>query len=65
MKHAFEDAYTQKNKALRARHREEMTEQQQAWAARTFGGFLKHSCESDDQGWYDRHRDKILAGRGG
>lgn len=64
MTHAFEDAFTQKNKAARTRYREEMTVGQQAWAAKTFSKFLKHACESDDQSWCDRHREKILAESG-
>jgi hypothetical protein len=61
MRHAFSDAYTQKNKAKRNRYAEEMTGEQQAQMAEIFSGFIKHACESDDQNWYKKSRTNVLA----
>ena len=62
LKHAFEDAYTQKNKARRHRYLEEMTEQQQRELTELFHRFIANACESDRQSWYDKCRDNVLAG---
>ena len=62
IKHAFEDAYTQKNKAVRTRYRTEMTKDQQKLTSDMFRSFIRHACENDNQTWYEKNRRRILAG---
>jgi hypothetical protein len=64
MKHAFEDAFTQKNKATRRRYETEMTDKQKRQMEKIFRRFLNNACEEDNQAWYDKCRTNILAGRG-
>jgi hypothetical protein len=61
-KHAFEDAFTQRNKAKRSRYLDEMDAGQQARMLQTFGTFIERVCAAKDDGWYRDFRGKLLAG---
>jgi hypothetical protein len=63
LKHAFDRAYTQKNVAQRHRYLTDMDDEQKRRMGEKFRRFIKHACENDEQAWYDKRRDYILAGR--
>jgi hypothetical protein len=63
MKHAFDEAFTHKNKAQRNRHQSELSPDQTKKLNTEFRRFIKRACEEDDQSWYEKCRDNILAGR--
>lgn len=60
-RHAFEEADTRKNKALRDRHVDEMTDAQKAMMEKIFGSFLG---EARDDAWREPFRRKLLARAG-
>jgi hypothetical protein len=64
-KHAFEEAFTQKNKAVRDRHATELTPEQKAELDETFGKFLRRVIERNDDQWFAAHRERFLSGRVG
>jgi hypothetical protein len=59
-RHAFEDAFTQKNKAARHRYEDELGEADRAALDRRFAEFID-VCRSDDQTWFDARRAEILS----
>jgi hypothetical protein len=61
-RHAFEDAFTQRNKAKRSRYPDEMDEAEQARMLETFGPFITRVCTANDEDWYRAFRGKLLAG---
>ncbi|HEX4859895.1 MAG TPA: hypothetical protein VFV07_01575 [Rhizomicrobium sp.] len=61
-KHAFEDAFTQRNKAKRSRYLDEMDEEWQARMLTTFGSFIEQACLAEGDQWYRAVRAKLLAG---
>ena len=61
-KHAFEDAFTQRNKAKRSRYLDEMDEAEQARMLKTFGSFIEQACLAKDDQWYRAIRGRLLAG---
>jgi hypothetical protein len=60
-RHAFEDAFTQRNKAKRNRYLDEMDAAQQAHMLETFGPFIERVCTAKDDEWYRAFRGKLLA----
>jgi Sulfotransferase domain len=60
-RHAFDDAFTQKNKAVMRRHAEELTEQQAQELLRAFGKFIQHVCTKNDDRWLAAFRERFLA----
>jgi len=64
-KHAFEDAFTQRNKAKRSRYLDEMDDAWQARMLKTFGSFIEQACVAKDDQWYRAVRAKLLAGAPG
>jgi hypothetical protein len=60
MKHAFENAFTHKNKAVRHRYLDELTADEQAEMLEVFGAFIENVCQRDDARWFSDHRDEIL-----
>jgi hypothetical protein len=62
LKHTFDEAFTHKNKAKRNRHQSELTPAQTKKLTTEFRRFIKRACEEDDQSWYEKCRDNILAG---
>lgn len=64
--HAFEDAFTQRNKAQnRNRYIDELNDAQKAEMLRNFGPFIADVCGRNDQAWFDTHRAEVLARMGG
>jgi len=63
-KHAFEGAFTQKNKAKQRRHESELTAAQNAELLEIFGPFIRSVCENGDEEWFAEHRRKMLARAG-
>jgi len=59
--HAFAEALTQKNKAVRYRAKNEMTGEQYARLTEAFSEFIQNVCETDDEGWFSEARKQILA----
>jgi hypothetical protein len=60
-KHAFEDAFTQKNKARRRRYEDELTESQNSELQEIFGPFIRNVCEGENEDWFASNRERILA----
>jgi hypothetical protein len=63
-RHAFEDAFTQRNKAKKNRFEEELDEAQNRELAARFSEFIERVCLENDEGWFTAYRDQALAGRG-
>jgi len=61
-RHAFEDAFTQRNKAKRSRYPDEMDQDQQARMLEMFAPFIERVCTAKDEEWYRAFRGKLLAG---
>ena len=61
-RHAFEDAFTQRNKARRNRYLDEMNEDQKARMLETFRPFIERVCNGGGDEWYREFRGNILAG---
>jgi hypothetical protein len=59
--YAFHEVPTQKNKAVQARHRDELSDEENTEMLRRFGEFIERICEQDDQSWFDDCRRKMLA----
>ena len=62
-RHAFEDAFTQRNKARRNRYLDEMDEDQKARMLETFRPFIERVCHGSGDEWYREFRGGILAGK--
>ena len=60
--HAFETAFTQKNKVKRNRYVDEMSEDQKAQMLETFGEFIERVCQKDDPAWFSEYRARVLSG---
>lgn len=58
-KQVFEEVDTQKNKARRHRHVDELTEAELTKLTTKFRQFIR-ICEEDDQAWFDECREGIL-----
>jgi hypothetical protein len=58
--YAFNEAYTQKNKAKRGRYRSELSAKQNAEMLARFGEFIRRVCGEDDQKWFDECRAALL-----
>jgi len=63
-RHAYEDAFTQKNKAKKSRYEDEMSEAQKAEMTRRFGTFIERVCQQNDETWFSGFRDQMLARAG-
>ncbi len=61
LQHAFVDAFTQKNKAVRTRYKTEMTDAQKGETEKMFRPFIRNACKRDNQAWYDKYRDEMLS----
>lgn len=59
-KHAFEDAFTQLNKARKNRWETELGDAQKAQMLDTFGVFIEKVCGRNDQDWFARHRRRLM-----
>jgi hypothetical protein len=60
-RHAFEDAFTQKNKARRHRYEDELDAADRARLSQRFAEFIERVCVGDDQAWFDACRAEILS----
>jgi len=59
-KHAFEDSFTQRNKAKKNRYMDELDDGEKADMLDTFGVFIEKVCQNDDPAWFVRHRRRVL-----
>ncbi len=59
--HAFDNAFTQKNRAERHRARKELTPEQDAKLRTAFAAFLENVHENDNEEWFSFQRKTILA----
>jgi hypothetical protein len=60
-RYAFDEAFTQKNKAMRYRAKEELTKEQYAALTTTFAEFLENAYERVNESWFAKVREDILA----
>ena len=60
-RHAFQKAFTQKNKALPHRSRNELPSELYEELTKTFSDFLQNACGSENQAWFASERDAVLA----
>ena len=58
--YAYKEAYTQKNKARRARYKE-LSPEQNAELMDRFGDFIRRVCDLDDQSWFDECRAEMMS----
>ncbi|HVU22439.1 MAG TPA: hypothetical protein VHE09_17035 [Rhizomicrobium sp.] len=58
--YAYKEAYTQKNKARRARYKE-LSPEQNAELMDRFGEFIRRVCDLDDQTWFDECRAEMMS----
>lgn len=61
-RHAFEDAFTQKNKARKSRFEDELDEDQKKALADQFREFIERVCRDNDAGWFAAYREQVRAG---
>ena len=59
--HAFEDAFTQKNKAQKSRFATEMNADEQAALESRFSEFIERVCRQNDPQWFSGYREQMLA----
>lgn len=60
-RHAFEDAFTQKNKAQKSRFEQELDASEQSRLNEQFSDFIERVCKQNDERWYSAYRDELLA----
>lgn len=60
-RHAFDEAFTQKNKARRNRAGEELSEAENAQLLNTFAPFIRDVCHGDGGKWFSSLRAQFLA----
>jgi hypothetical protein len=58
--YAFNEAFTQKNKARQGRYRE-LSPADNAELLERFGEFIRRVCDQDEQGWFDECRAGLLS----
>jgi hypothetical protein len=61
-RHAFEDSFTQKNKAQKSRFEEELDSSQKKELQERFGEFIERVCGRNDEHWFSTYRERMLAG---
>jgi hypothetical protein len=59
--HAFEEAFTQMNKGVPNRARDELSPQDYAQATQSFASFLENICGSDSERWLSALRADVLS----
>jgi hypothetical protein len=60
--HAFEGAFTQRNKAKRNRFEDELDETQKKELGTRFGEFIERVCQQNDDQWFTAYREQALGG---
>ena len=60
--YAFEDAFTQRNKARKSRFEDEMDEEDRKELTARFREFIERACIANDQGLFTRYCERILRG---
>jgi hypothetical protein len=60
-KHAFHDAFTQKNKGVRNRHASDLAIEQKLHLEQVFDKFLRRVVKRDDDAWFTTYRENFLA----
>jgi hypothetical protein len=61
-RHAFEDAFTQRNKAKRNRYEDELDTEQNEQLTERFGEFIERVCRENDESWFASYREQVLGG---
>jgi hypothetical protein len=59
-RYAFNEAFTQKNKAKRHRAKEDLGEEDYAALTATFADFIQNVCEHQNDSWFANAREEIL-----
>lgn len=59
-RYAFNEAFTQKNKAKRHRAKEDLSKERYAALTATFADFLENVCEHQNESWFANAREEIL-----
>lgn len=60
--HAFEGAFTQRNKAKKNRFEDELDDVQKQELGDRFGEFIERVCRQNDEQWFATYREQALAG---
>ncbi len=60
--HVYYEAPTQKNKAVRNRYKDELSDAENAQMLEEFDEFIHRVCEQNDQSWFDECRAEMLTG---
>jgi hypothetical protein len=60
--HAFEGAFTQRNKAKKNRYEDELDDAQKQELGDRFGEFIERVCRQNDDQWFAAYREQALAG---
>jgi hypothetical protein len=63
--HAFEDAFTQKNKAKKNRFEDELDEDRKQALTNRFQEFIETVCRDNDERWFAAYREQLLASQVG
>lgn len=58
--HAFEDAFTQRNKATRNRYEDELDDDEKREMLENFGPFIARVCQANDPAWFAEFRASLL-----
>jgi hypothetical protein len=61
-RHAFEDAFTQKNTARKSRFETELGTDKQTALESRFSEFIDRVCRKDDPQWFSEYRNQLRAG---
>ncbi|MGF1462338.1 MAG: hypothetical protein ACFB2Z_04085 [Maricaulaceae bacterium] len=59
--YAFEQAFTQKNKAVLDRYKDDLTVRENERLLETFGGFIRFACEQPIEPWLAKRRAHLLS----
>ena len=62
-KHAFEDSFTQFNKAQKKRFESELSDREKGDMQRRFGDFIEQVCERNEEQWFSGYREQVLGER--
>jgi hypothetical protein len=60
IKHAFEDAFTQKNKGVRERYLTDLSDAERSALTERFREFIDGPCQGRDEEWLSEFRERML-----
>ena len=61
VRHAFEDAFTQKNKAVLNRYKTEMSTAANRLMSTKFSDYIENAVQRDNQCWFSERRDELTS----